>query len=73
MNLSRILLRAILGILVLAVPALAQIPRTLSYQFTYLTTDNDSTLMLTWVDASGMAISGPANLYARKAIGEVVK
>jgi hypothetical protein len=44
-----------------------------SYQFTYVTTDNDSTLTLTWVDSSGKAISGTANLYARKAIGDVVK
>jgi hypothetical protein len=44
-----------------------------SYQFTYVTTDNDSTLILTWADSSGVTISGTANLYARKSIGDVVK
>jgi hypothetical protein len=44
-----------------------------SYQFTYVTSDNDSTLMLTWVDSSGVAVSGTVNIYKRKTIGDVVK
>jgi hypothetical protein len=44
-----------------------------SYQFTYVTADNDSTLLLTWEDSSGMAPPRTANIYKRKTIGDVVK